>query len=180
MNANENSLIWQQVAERAHEVNMAEGGPEECSWSHCFQAETELKAESEKVEGLAQPNVSLEGVREPLEGASVRGALPVPEIQEVKPDPVPGTDSPENTGRPVERSKATGNRDSIREITHPVMGSRQSERVVERSNLRRQPKRGRGSQHPHEQLTTPHRTLDQLSFSRGALDAVEPMWHLAR
>jgi len=47
---------------------------------------------------------------------------------------------------PLENPAAPGHRQEIREVTRRVMGSRQSGRKVERSNSRRQPKRGHGSQ----------------------------------
>lgn len=43
-------------------------------------------------------------------------------------------------------SKGAGSRAEIRTVSHRVMGSRQSERRIERSHQARQPKRGRGSQ----------------------------------
>lgn len=48
--------------------------------------------------------------------------------------------------QPEEVPSAPWNRDSILDLTHRLMGSRQSLRRTERSRQRRQPKRGRGSQ----------------------------------
>lgn len=45
-----------------------------------------------------------------------------------------------------EHTSTVGQREEIREVTHRVMGSRQSERKIERSGSHRQPKRGPGSQ----------------------------------
>lgn len=47
---------------------------------------------------------------------------------------------------PRENLAAPGEREEIREVTHRVMGSRQSQRKPERSRSHRQPKRGHGSQ----------------------------------
>ena len=51
-----------------------------------------------------------------------------------------------NETEPKENPAAVGEREGIRQVSHRVMGSRQSERKAERSNSRRQPKRGHGSQ----------------------------------
>lgn len=50
-----------------------------------------------------------------------------------------------NAGASGEAS-TVGQREGIREVSHRVMGSRQSGRKIERSDSRRQPKRGHGSQ----------------------------------
>lgn len=54
----------------------------------------------------------------------------------------PGAAKPEHP----ESTGSLNQRKEIREITHRVMGSRQSNRKLERSGSRRQPKRGHGSQ----------------------------------
>lgn len=64
-----------------------------------------------------------------------------------KPEPADVRAKLHESGVPSARtSKNPGSRDEIRSVSHRVMGSRQSQRKVERSNQTRQPKRGHGSQ----------------------------------
>ncbi len=64
-----------------------------------------------------------------------------------KPEPAEVRSKMHESGIPSARtSKGPGSRDEIRSVSHRVMGSRQSERKIERSNQPRQPKRGHGSQ----------------------------------
>lgn len=60
----------------------------------------------------------------------------------------PQSDLPKGTTgtEPLENPAGVGEREGIREVSHRVMGSRQSGRKIERSGARRQPKRGHGSQ----------------------------------
>jgi hypothetical protein len=76
-------------------------------------------------------------------------AAPAP-LVEVRPLPAALPPGAVNT-EPFENPDAVGQREEIREVAHRVIGSRQSERKVERSRSRRQPKRGHGSQRRPEQ-----------------------------
>lgn len=64
------------------------------------------------------------------------------EIPTVPRDPIPNATSTE----PRENPAPPFSRAEIRSVSKRVMGSRQSERKLERSSQRRQPKRGPGSQ----------------------------------
>jgi hypothetical protein len=67
------------------------------------------------------------------------------EVTNILPEAHPPSTGPMSK-EALENPAAPGQREEIREITRRVMGSRQSGRKVERSNSRRQPKRGHGSQ----------------------------------
>ncbi len=71
----------------------------------------------------------------------------IPPPQPVATLPLPASPPPSAMSEePHENPAAPGYRKEIREVTKRVMGSRQSQRKPERSNSRRQPKRGHGSQ----------------------------------
>ncbi len=60
-----------------------------------------------------------------------------------KPEPVEARLKLHESGIPSARtSKGPGSRDEIRSVSHRVMGSRQSQRNIERSNQSRQASRG--------------------------------------
>lgn len=66
---------------------------------------------------------------------------------EILPEPSEARLKLHESGIPsARRSKRQGSRKEIRSVSHRVMGSRQSQRRIERSNQRRATKRGRGSQ----------------------------------
>jgi hypothetical protein len=155
MKAPDNTPTELQIAQRAYEIYLLEGKPEGQAMEHWLQAETELKEALRKmpVHDLnatahveAEAQILVAGSKR-NRGKSKVAALPEgPAVP--KDGPLHGD---KKSGRTGERAGAVGNREGIQEVTHRVMGSRQSERSIERSGQRRQPKRGHGSQKAREQ-----------------------------
>lgn len=155
MKASDNSPTEQQIAGRAYEIYLLEGKPDGHAMEHWLQAEAELKEQLRMMPSHVLTAVSRRAkeVQLPPPGSRRRrgsaNALSVPEDTAIPRDGVLHGDK--KTGKVGERANAKGNREGIQEVAHRVMGSRQSERIIERSGQRRQPKRGHGSQKAKEE-----------------------------
>lgn len=157
MNAPDTTPTEQQIAQRAYEIYLLEGQPEGQALEHWLQAETELKERLRKMPvHILNAAAEVEAEGRTLVAASKRSrgkARPttLPDGAAIHQDgPLRGD---KKSGKAGERTTATGNREGIQEVSHRVMGSRQSERSIERSGQRRQPKRGPGSQKAREQAS---------------------------
>lgn len=155
MNALGTAPTWQQIAERAYQLYIFHGKPEGRDMVHWLQAEEELKQAVHPMPAQYYSAVShSSGALQPALSSPASDPMEIiaptpPELGDARSDQP--ARPPQKTGTKAGgRENSVGNREDIQKASHRVMGSRQSQRRLERSGERRQPKRGRGSQHAKE------------------------------
>lgn len=147
MNASDTSLNRQQIAARSYEIYIQSGRIEGREMENWLQAEDEMNAALPEPPGVRHP--ALQEPDDEMPGPQGQGdkrnrTQPVSMVSDSR------LRGDKKTGNAGERGSAQGNREGIQQVAHRVMGSRQSKRTAERSNQRRQPKRGPSSQKPVE------------------------------
>ena len=157
MNAPDNLPSWHLIAERAYAIFVQSGRKEGRDLENWLQAEEELKAAIRELPhdlSTHPPHQSEQGHVLKSFSDDGQSTLDSQKAAQNEGQAVSGKDGglrgDKKSGKAGERTRAPGNREGIQEVAHRVMGSRQSKRTVERSNQRRQPKRGPSSQKPVE------------------------------